>query len=65
MLHYRPVTSWDLAAGYSYTRATQANGVQDAASYQQINLTELYNLSKRTRIYVLEAYQRANVDVAI
>ncbi|MDR9824340.1 hypothetical protein RCJ22_01810, partial [Vibrio sp. FNV 38] len=25
-LHYRPVTSWDLAAGYSYTRATQANG---------------------------------------
>jgi predicted porin len=60
VLHYRPVTSWDLAAGYSYTRATQANGVQDAASYQQINLTELYNLSTRTRIYVLEAYQRAN-----
>jgi predicted porin len=60
VLHYRPVTSWDLAAGYSYTRATQANGIQDAASYQQFNLTELYNLSKRTRIYVLEAYQRAN-----
>jgi predicted porin len=60
VLHYRPVVSWDFAAGYSYTRATQANGVQDAASYQQINLTELYNLSKRTRIYVLEAYERAN-----
>jgi predicted porin len=60
VLHYRPVTSWDLAAGYSYTRATQANGVEDAASYQQINLTELYNVSKRTRIYVLEAFQRAN-----
>jgi predicted porin len=60
VLHYRPVVSWDLAAGYSYTRATQANGVQDAASYQQFNLTELYNLSKRTRIYVLEAFQRAN-----
>jgi predicted porin len=60
VLHYRPVVSWDLAVGYSYTRATQANGVQDAASYQQINLTELYNLSKRTRIYVLEAFQRAN-----
>jgi predicted porin len=60
VLHYRPVVSWDLAVGYSFTRATQANGVQDAASYQQINLTELYNLSKRTRIYVLEAFQRAN-----
>lgn len=60
VLHYRPVVSWDLAVGYSYTRATQANGVQDGASYQQINLTELYNLSKRTRIYVLEAFQRAN-----
>jgi predicted porin len=60
VLHYRPAVSWDFAAGYSYTRATQANGVQDAATYQQINLTELYNLSKRTRIYVLEAFQRAN-----
>lgn len=60
VLHYRPVASWDLAVGYSYTRATTANGIEDAASYQQINLTELYNLSKRTRIYVLEAYQRAN-----
>jgi predicted porin len=60
VLHFRPVVSWDLAAGYSYTRATEANGVQDAASYQQVNLTELYNLSKRTRIYVLEAFQRAN-----
>ncbi len=59
-LHYRPVTSWDLAAGYSYTRATQANGVQNAASYQQFNLTQLYSLSARTRLYVLEAYQRAN-----
>ncbi|QCP53585.1 porin [Trinickia violacea] len=60
VLHYRPATPWDLAAGYSYTRATQANGIQDAASYQQINLTQLYSLSKRTRIYLLEAYQRAN-----
>jgi predicted porin len=60
VVHYRPVVEWDLAAGYSYTRATTANGVEDAASYQQVNLTELYNLSKRTRIYVLEAFQRAN-----
>jgi predicted porin len=60
VVHFRPVVAWDLAAGYSYTRATQANGIQDAASYQQVNLTQLYNLSKRTRIYVLEAYQHAN-----
>lgn len=60
VVHFKPTTAWDLAAGYSYTRATEANGIQDAASYQQFNLTELYNLSKRTRIYVLEAYQRAN-----
>ncbi|RDU94923.1 porin [Trinickia dinghuensis] len=60
VLHFSPAPAWDLAAGYSYTRATTANGIQDAASYQQVNLTQLYNLSKRTRIYVLEAYQRAN-----
>ena len=60
VLHYRPVSAWDLAAGYSYTRATTANGIHDAARYQQFNLTQLYNLSKRTRIYLLEAYQRAS-----
>jgi predicted porin len=60
VLHFRPASVWDLAVGYSYTRATKANGIQDAASYQQVNLTQLYSLSKRTRIYVLEAYQRAN-----
>lgn len=62
VLHYRPALNWDLAAGYSYTRATRANGITDTASYHQINLTELYNLSKRTKLYVLEAYQRANGD---
>ncbi|HXZ08283.1 MAG TPA: porin [Paraburkholderia sp.] len=60
VLHYRPVAAWDLAAGYAYTRATEANGITSPASYSQINLTQVYNLSKRTRIYVLEAYQRAN-----
>ncbi|WP_233868460.1 porin [Paraburkholderia adhaesiva] len=59
-LHYHASTVWDLAAGYAYTRATTANGVTSAASYNQFNLTQLYNLSKRSRIYVLEAYQRAN-----
>jgi len=60
VLHYRPVSSWDLAAGYAYTKATEANGITDSASYQQFNLTELYNLSKRTKLYILEAYQHAS-----
>ncbi|MFC0397505.1 porin [Paraburkholderia rhizosphaerae] len=60
VLHFHPADPWDLAAGYAYTWATKANGIQDAATYSQINLTQLYSLSKRTRIYLLEAYQRAN-----
>ena len=60
VLHYHPASAWDLAAGYAYTRATRANGISTPASYNQINLTQLYSLSKRTRIYVLEAFQRAN-----
>lgn len=60
VLHYQPMREWDLAAGYSYTKASKSNGITNAASYHQINLTQLYNLSKRTKLYVLEAYQRAN-----
>jgi predicted porin len=60
VLHYHASTVWDFAGGYSYTRATTANGIASAASYNQFNLTQLYNLSKRTRLYALEAYQRAN-----
>lgn len=60
VLHFRPVTPLDLAAGYSYTRATQANGVASSARYQQLNLSQYYSLSKRTGLYMLEAYQRAS-----
>ena len=60
VLHYHPADPWDLAVGYSYTWASKANGIQDAATYSQVNLTQLYSLSKRTRVYLLEAYQRAN-----
>jgi predicted porin len=59
VLHYKPLTVLDLAAGFSYTRATKANGVQSAASYAQYNLSQYYTLSKRTGIYFVEAYQRA------
>lgn len=60
VLHYHPAPAWDLAAGYAYTRGTRANGISSPASYSQINLTQLYSLSKRTRIYMLEVFQRAN-----
>jgi predicted porin len=59
MLHLKPSTVWDLAAGYSFTRATRSNGIADNASYSQFNLAERYALSKRTAIYVLQVYQRA------
>jgi predicted porin len=59
VLHWKPITVLDLAAGYSYTRATQSNGIQSAANYSQFNLSQYYTLSKRTGLYALEAYQRA------
>lgn len=60
VLHWKPGTAWDLGAGYSFTRATKANGITSAAQYQQFNLSQYYALSKRTGLYALEAYQRAN-----
>jgi len=60
VLHWKPATAWDFAAGYSYTWASKANGVDDAASYHQFNLSQYYALSKRTGFYALEAFQRAN-----
>jgi predicted porin len=60
MLHWKAAAAWDVAAGYAYTRATESNRITDAASYQQVNLTQYYALSKRTSLYGFEAYQRAN-----
>ncbi|RDK00863.1 porin [Paraburkholderia lacunae] len=60
VLHWKPLTTWDFGAGYSYTRATRANGIQSNAQYQQFNLSEYYSLSKRTGLYALEAYQKAS-----
>jgi predicted porin len=59
VLHFRVATVWDLAAGYSYTRASEANGISSGARYQQGSLAEYYSLSKRTGLYMLQAYQRA------
>lgn len=60
VLHYKPTLTLDLAAGYAYTRATQANGVTKAASYSQFNLSQYVTVSKRTGFYFVEGYQRAN-----
>ena len=60
VVHWKPITVLDLAAGYSYTRATQSNGISSSATYNQFNLSQYYTLSKRTGLYALEAYQRAN-----
>ncbi|CAG9275166.1 Outer membrane protein (Porin) [Paraburkholderia unamae] len=59
VLHWKPMPQVDLGAGYSYTRATRANGITSSASYQQFNLSQYYSLSKRTGLYLLEAYGRA------
>ena len=60
VLHWKPTAAWDFGTGYSYTRATQSNGISSSAQYQQVNLSEYYALSKRTGLYALQAYQRAN-----
>jgi predicted porin len=59
-LHWKPTVTWDFASGYSYTRATRANGISSSAQYQQFNLSEYYSLSKRTGLYALQAFTRAN-----
>lgn len=57
---YELTSAFDVAAGYSYTRASASNGISDAALYHQISLKEAYHLSKRTTIYVLQSYQHAS-----
>ncbi|MDP9649913.1 porin [Paraburkholderia caledonica] len=59
VLHWKPLVAWDFGTGYSYTRATRANGIEDSAQYHQFNLSQYYSLSKRTGLYALEAYQHA------
>lgn len=56
---YRFTPSINVAAGYSYTRASKSNGITDPAQYQQISLEQTYDLSKRTSFYALQAYQHA------
>ncbi|MDB5787124.1 porin [Caballeronia mineralivorans] len=62
VLHWKAIQALDLSAGYSYTRATKANGIQSSAQYQQFNMSQYYALSKRTGLYAAEAYQSAGGD---
>ncbi|QIE27256.1 Gram-negative porin (plasmid) [Caballeronia sp. SBC1] len=59
-LHFGATAALNLAAGYSITRATRANGITSPAQYQQFNLAESYNLSKRTMLYALQGFQRSH-----
>ncbi|VWC34283.1 porin [Burkholderia aenigmatica] len=60
VLHWKAAAQWDFAAGYSYTAATQSNGISSSAKYHQVTLSQYYSLSKRTGLYALEAYQHAS-----
>ncbi|MBN3817784.1 porin [Paraburkholderia sp. Se-20369] len=54
----RPQTQ--LFAGYSYTRGSDVDGIDDRAQYHNVTLGAVYDLSKRTSLYLLGAYQHAS-----
>ncbi|WP_162069442.1 porin [Burkholderia sp. THE68] len=56
---YRFTPAVNVAAGYSYTRASKANGIADPAQYHQVSFEETYSVSARTTFYALQAYQHA------
>lgn len=57
VMHYLATPSILLATGYSYTRATRANGIATSAQYHQFSFRESYSLSKRTLLYALQGFQ--------
>jgi predicted porin len=58
-VHYTTSVQLDLAAGYSFTRAT---GGGAGANYNQVSLGADYFLSKRTDLYLAAAWQHAGGD---
>lgn len=56
---YQFTPAFDVAGAFSYVMASQANGIDNAARYQQYSLRESYHLSKRTTLYAVQAYQHA------
>lgn len=57
---WQTASPWLLSAGVSFTRENASNGISDAARYRQLSLEQVYALSKRTVIYLLEATQKAS-----
>lgn len=57
-LNYQATPALLLGLGYSYTRASGDTG----ATYNQISLGADYNLSKRTDVYLVGAWQHASGD---
>jgi predicted porin len=59
VIHWQATPALQLGAGYSYTRATEANGITDPAQYHEVTFAESYSLSKRTAVYALQGYTHA------
>jgi predicted porin len=57
---YRFTQQFDVAGQVSYTAASRANGINEAARYTQYSLKQAYHLSKRTTLYAIEAYQQSS-----
>jgi predicted porin len=49
-----------LFAGYSYTRGSAVQGVDEDAQYHSISVGTTYDLSKRSTVYLLAGYQHAS-----
>jgi len=60
LAQWQTSTPWLLGAGYTYTQANRANGIDDGARYRQFALQQAYWFTKRTSVYFLEAIQRAS-----
>ncbi len=60
VMSYRPTPAWSFAGGYSYTRASAANGIASGAQYNQIAISAYYALSKATGLYEMQAFQHAS-----
>jgi predicted porin len=56
----KPTPPLDLTLGYTYSWASKANSISDAAKYHQVVLSQYYALSKRTGLYALEGYEGAS-----
>jgi predicted porin len=58
-LTWQATNAWLLGASVGYTRETAANGIAAPANYRQLSLEQIYALSRRTSIYLVQARQIA------